>query len=279
MAYIQERFLSADKNILIVKKYHNLFAMPTKETLRKKRGPAVNQTTEAQEKKNERHRKEKNMRLLIDNFKSGDYYITFTTAEKLTAEEFKAEMKNFMRRLRREYEKRMGEKLKYFRVQENLIGRGRPHAHMLIPKFCPAEIIRGLLDGMWEAGHVSVDIYGGSAQDAYNVSSYFSKQDKKEHGAKIDTSRGNLIRKKPKKEIIHRETFRDEIIAPKGYYVVKPLSHNIKTDAGDYQIAVYQKIERVNSVNDRAGRMAEKSTKEVSRRSKSKPGHAARKND
>jgi hypothetical protein len=279
MAYIQERFLSADKNILIVKKYHNLFAMPTKETLRKKRGPAVNQTTEAQEKKNERHRKEKNMRLLIDNFKSGDYYITFTTAEKLTAEEFKAEMKNFMRRLRREYEKRMGEKLKYFRVMENLIGRGRPHAHMLIPKFCPAEIIRGLLDGMWAADHVNVDIYGGKAQDAYNVASYFSKQDKKEHGAKIDTSRGNLIRKKPKKEIIHRETFRDEIIAPKGYYVVKPLSHNIKTDAGDYQIAVYQKIERVNSVNDRAGRMAEKSTKEVSRRSKSKSGNAARKND
>jgi hypothetical protein len=279
MAYIQERFLSADKNILIVKKYHNLFAMPTKETLRKKRGPAVNQTTEAQEKKNERHRKEKNMRLLIDNFKSGDYYITFTTAEKLTAEEFKAEMKNFMRRLRREYEKRMGEKLKYFRVMENLIGRGRPHAHMLIPKFCPAEIIRGLLDGMWDAGHVSVDIYGGKAQDAYNVASYFSKQDKKEHGAKIDTSRGNLIRKKPKKEIIHWATFRDEIIAPKGYYVVKPLSHNIKTDAGDYQIAVYQKIERVNSVNDRAGRMAEKSTKEVSRRSKSQPGNTARKND
>jgi hypothetical protein len=265
MAYIQEKFHSADKNILIVKKYHNLFAMPTKESLRKKRGPAVNQTTESQEKKNERHRKEKNMRLLIDNFKAGDYYITFTTAEKLTAEEFKAEMKNFMRRLRREYEKRMGEKLKYFRVMENLIGRGRPHAHMLIPKFCPAEIIRGLLDGMWEAGHVSVDIYGGKAQDAYNVASYFSKQDKKEHGAKIDTSRGNLIRKKPKKEIIHRETFRDEIIAPKGYYVVKPLSHNIKTDAGDYQIAVY---ERVNSVNDRARRMAEKSTKKVSRCSK-----------
>jgi hypothetical protein len=279
MAYIQERFISADKKILIVKKYHNLFAMPTKEPLRKKRGPAVNKTTESQEKKNERHRKEKNMRLLIDNFKAGDYYITFTTAEKLTAEEFKAEMKNFMRRLRREYEKRMGEKLKYFRVMENLIGRGRPHAHMLIPKFCPAEIIRGLLDGMWAAGHVSVDIYGGKAQDAYNVASYFSKQDKKEHGAKIDTSRGNLIRKKPKKEIIHRETFRDEIIAPKGYYVVKPLSHNIKTDAGDYQIAVYQKIERVNSVNDRAGRMAEKSTKKVSRCSKSKSGNAARKND
>ncbi|MBQ6481731.1 MAG: hypothetical protein IJI45_11485 [Anaerolineaceae bacterium] len=275
MAYIQERFLSADKNILIVKKYHNLFAMPTKESLRKKRGPAVNQTTESQKKKNERHRKEKNMRLLIDNFQAGDYYITFTTAEKLTAEEFKAEMKNFMRRLRREYERRMGEKLKYFRVMENLIGRGRPHAHMLIPKFCPAEIIRGLLDGMWSAGHVRVDIYGGKAQDAYNVASYFSKQEKKEHGAKIDTSRGNLIRKKPKKEIIHRETFREEIIAPKGYYVVKPLSHNIKTDAGDYQIAVYQKIERVKSVNDRTGRMAEKSIKKISRCSKPKSRNAS----
>lgn len=279
MAYIRERFLSKDKEILIVKKYHNQFAMPTKEKIKKRRAPRVTESSDYQKTKNERHRREKYMRLLADNFKAGDYYITFTTAEKLTAEEFKAAMRKFMRKLRSAYEERMGEKIKFFRTMENLIGRGRPHAHMLVSKFCPPETIRGLLEGMWEEGHVSVQIYGGKASDAYNISSYFSKQDKKEHGAKIDTSRGNLIRRQPAKAIIHRETFSDEIIAPKGYFVVKPLSYTTKTEVGDYQIAVFQKIDEVKSENDRNGRMAEKSNKKISRGSKSQPGTTSRKND
>lgn len=280
MAYIRETFKSVDGKLMIVKKHHNLFAMPTKVKVRQKRMPKVNETEDKQVKINERHRKEKNMRLIADNFKAGDYYMTFTTDKKMTADEFKENFRMFMKRFRREYEKRTGEKIKYFRVMENLIGSGRPHAHMLVSNFCPVELVRGIMAGLWQEGNVKVDVYGGMAQDAYNLSSYFSKQDKKEHGAKIDTSRGNLIRREPKKEVIHAETFRDEIIAPKGWRVVKPLSYNTTTETGfPYQIAVFEKIEKVNFKNERLGKVQRESKKTVQRSSKQKSGTHARKND
>lgn len=281
MAYVQEIFRTADKEIIIVKKHHSLFAMPTNEKIKQRRKPKVDETNEKQQKINERHRKERNFRLLADNFHAGDYYITLPTAEKMQPEEFKNEMKNFMKRLRREYSRRMnGEKIKYFRVLENMAGQGRPHGHILVSKFCDPDLIRGIIAQLWTAGNAKVEIYGGTAQDAYNVASYFSKQDKKEHGAKIDTSRGNLIRRDPKKEIIHRETFRDEIKAPKGYFVVKPLSYNTTTETGfAYQVAVFQKIKEAKSANDGLGKAKSKSNKKVSGSGKQKSRLAARKND
>ena len=278
MAYVKEIFRSIDKEIMIVKKHHSLFAMPTKAKIKQKRMPKMNETDLTQEKINERIRREKNMRLLADNFRAGDFYVTLTTREKMNAEEFKMEMKNFMKRLRRDYEKRTGEKVKYFRVLENLLGKGRPHAHMLLPKFCDAAEIRDLLMKMWPAGNIKVELYGGTAQDAYNVSSYFTKQTKKDQGAKIDTSRGNLIRREPKKQIVHAETFRDEIVAPAGYRVVKPLSYNTFTSTGHhYQIAVFEKID--GSVESEFRRRDRERKEKICGGGKQKPRVAARKND
>lgn len=278
MSYVRERFISADKKIIIQKKHHNMFAMPTKEKIRQKRLPKVNETNLTQEKINERMRREKYMRLLADNFKAGDFYISFTTSEKMTADSFKESVKRFMKRLRREYEKRTGEKVKFFRVMENMIGRGRPHMHMMLPNFCDAVEVRALFARLWPEGHVRVDIYGGTAQDAFNISSYFTKQDKKEHGAKIDTSRGNMIRREPKKEIIHTETFSDEIKAPAGYRIVKPLTYNTVTSSGyDYQIAVFEKIN--GSVESESRRRDRERKEKIRGGSKQKPRPAARKND
>jgi hypothetical protein len=253
MAYIRERFLSADKKILIVKKHHSLFAMPTKTKIKQRRCPKTNESEDDLKKRNERARREKYMRLLADNFHAGDFYLTLTTAEKMEPEEFKASMRGFMQRLRRDYSRRTGgEKLKFFRVMENLDGKGRPHAHLLIPQYCSPELIRGIMAVLWPEGHISVQIYGGTATDAYNISSYFTKESKIER-AKIDTSRGNLIRREPKKTVIHAETFSDEIKAPKGYRVVKSLSYNTMTGSGAYQVAVFEKIERGNAYAIMAG--------------------------
>ena len=242
--YIKEKFVSVNKQVIIQKKYHNLFAMPTKEKIKQRRLPKNNETNLTQEKINERLRKEKNMRLLADNFQAGDIYGTFTTSEKMTAEDFKSAVQRFMKRLRREYKKRTGEKLKYFRVLENLKGSGRPHMHMMLPKFCEQSEVRRILADLWQDGFVSIQVYGGPATDAANIAGYFSKQTKKEQGAKIDTSRGNLIRREPQKEIVHAETFSDEIKPPAGYRVVKSLTYTTFTQAGfDYQIAVFEKIE------------------------------------
>lgn len=243
--YITEKFTSLDKRIIIQKKYHSHFAMPQKEKVKQKRLPKEKPTEEQQQRINERLRAEKYVRLLADNFFQGDYYITFTTKEKMSPEEFKLEMKRFMDRLRKEVMKRTGAKPKFFKALENLKGQGRPHGHMLINKFCEVEEIREVMARLWTAGFVRAEIYGGQIRDAHALSAYFTKQNKLEHGAKIDTSRGNLIRREPEKKVIHAETFRDEIKAPAGYVVVKDLSYNTVTAAGyDYQIAVFEKIER-----------------------------------
>lgn len=245
MAYTEEKFTSKDKRIIIQKKFHTLFVMPTNPKVKQRRLPQSKETEDRQKKINERLRRDKYTRLLADNFVGGDYYLTLTTEKKLTPEELVREMSNFMRRLKREVVKRTGEKPKYFKVLENLLGSGRPHAHLLINKFAPAEEIRELMTRLWTAGRVKTEIYGGRAEDAWHVADYFSKQTRQEHGAKIDTSRGNLIRREPVKKIIHAETFRDDIKAPRGYAVVKKLSYNTFTAAGyPYQVAVFEKIER-----------------------------------
>lgn len=245
VAYVKEKFVSVDKKIIIQKKHHSLFCMPENHKIRQRRLPKMNVTDLTQEKINARVRKEKYTRLLADNFRGGDFYLTLTTAEKLTPDELKAKMKKFMRELGRHYKKSVGERLKYFRVLENLEGKGRPHAHLLIPAFCSPAEIRNIMREMWQHGHVKVELYGGGAEDAANVAGYFTKETKRETGAKIDTSRGNLIRREPTKKIVHAETFRDDIIPPRGYRVVKSLSYNTHTASGfAYQIAVFEKIER-----------------------------------
>lgn len=242
MAYIKESFVSIDKKIIITKKRHSLFAMPQNPRVKQRRMPKTEKTDLTQERINERIRKEKYTRLLADNFRGGDYYLTLTTKEKMAPEELKESVKKFMRKISQVYKKATGVRIKYFRALENLLGRGRPHAHLLIPAFCSPAEIRYLMRSLWPDGHVHVQIYGGGAEDAANIAGYFTKEEKKETGAKIDTSRGNLIRREPKKKIIHAETFSDEIKPPKGYRVIKALSYNTTTAAGAYQIAVFEKI-------------------------------------
>lgn len=240
MAYKNIKWTSQDGRIIISKKYHTCRTMPKNPKIKERRAPRTQETDPQQEKINERHRREKNIRLLADNFHPGDNFITLTTDERKSGEEFKKITKLFMDKLRRAV-KKTGQQLKYFRVLENLKGRGRPHAHLLINKFCDDGDLVKLLRKIWPHGFSQIKAYGGQITDAYNVASYYGKQSKKETGAKIDTSR-NLIRREPKKMVVHAETFRDEIKPPKGYRVVLPLSYNGYTQDGyPYQCAVFER--------------------------------------
>ena len=116
---------------------------------------------------------------------------------------------------------------------------------------------------------------GGDVMDAQRMASYMCKEDvigkairerKKlmaagRNGQKVDgrqikkldriiTSERsricpstNLVRTKPKKEVVSRaETYREDIRAPRGYHVVKELSYNGWTvDGYPYQHAVYER--------------------------------------
>ena len=91
MAYMQKKWVSHDKRFIIVDKYHSLRAMPKKgQLVRERRSPRTGHTTEQQEKINLRHRTDKLCRLIMDNFQAGDWWVSFTLAEKVELKKFKA---------------------------------------------------------------------------------------------------------------------------------------------------------------------------------------------
>ena len=268
MAYMQKKWVSHDKRFIIVDKYHSLRAMPKKgQLVRERRSPRTGHTTEQQEKINLRHRTDKVCRLIMDNFQAGDWWVSFTLAEKVELKKFKAEYEKLIRSLRTFYRKH-GMDLKYIAVQENLAGRGRLHGHILLPALPGVQFakMKRAMNAAWKLGNTYFKPYEGATMDARRVAAYMTKDEvitttlnekmriKKEGGdakgldadivaqrSRICTSK-NLIRTKPEKKLVPRGTFRKEIKAPKGYHVVLPLSFKGKTeDDFDYQHAVFER--------------------------------------
>lgn len=81
--------------------------------------------------------------------------------------------------------------------------------------------------------------------DAKKLMEYFTKEDvDKETGSGRVISSRNLIRREPKKTCVTRaETYRDEIVPPPGYAVIKPLSYCGRTEEGyPLQVAVFERL-------------------------------------
>ena len=90
-----------------------------------------------------------------------------------------------------------------------------------------------------------IEVYQGGMMDAKKLMEYFTKEDvDKETGSGRVMPSRNLIRREPKKTCVTRaETYRDEIIPPPGYAVIKPLSYCGRTEEGyTLQVAVYERI-------------------------------------
>lgn len=266
MAYMEKKWVSHDKRFLIVDKYHSLRAMP-KKMAREKRSPKKGHTTEQQEKINLRHRTENLTRLIMDNFKAGDWWVAFTLEEKVSVERFKAQYEKMIRYLRGFYQKH-GLDFKYIAVQENLAGRGRLHGHILLPALPGVQFpeMKKEVTKAWSLGNTYFKPYEGGTMDARRVAAYMTKEevittklnekmraikeggDAKKLDAEINAQRSricsskNLIRTKAEKRLVNRGTFRKEIIPPKGYHVVEPLSFKGKTaDNFDFQHAVFER--------------------------------------
>lgn len=233
MAYWRSLWQSHNKQFIIEKKYHSQRVMPAEGKVREKRAPRQNVTTEQQAEINRRHREEKYARLIMDNFRTGDWYLTLTFAERPESSWALKEIKNFMDRLHRRYRKK-GLPFHWLRVIENISGRGRLHAHLLISQdFMPGFAgLQKLLQKLWPHGHVKIEPFGGQGMDAARMAAYFTKSQIADREGRISHSR-NLRMTKPKKKIIRRAgTYSDDINAPRGYHVVQPLSYSYFTADG-----------------------------------------------
>lgn len=274
MGYWRKRWKSRDGKVLIVDKYHSQKVQPKNPLIREKRRKRTGVSTPTQEQVNLRHRVDRLARLLLDNFTVGDWWVTFKLAEPVDAKTFRREYEKMIRRTRDAYRKG-GHELKYIAVLENLSGRGRMHGHIIVNNISAFAGVKKLMREAWQLGDCHIKPYGGEVMDAQRMASYMCKEDvigkairerKKlmaagRNGQKVDgrqikkldriiTSERsricpstNLVRTKPKKEVVSRaETYREEIRAPRGYHVVKELSYNGWTvDGYPYQHAVYER--------------------------------------
>lgn len=273
MGYWKKSWKSRDGSVQIVDKYHSRKMQPRNPLVREKRRKRTGVSTPTQEQVNLRHRVDRLARLLLDNFTVGDWWVTFKLAEPVDAKTFRREYERMIRRMRDAYRKG-GHELKYIAVLENLSGRGRMHGHIIVNNISAFAGVKKLMRAAWQLGDCHIKPYGGDAMDAQRLASYMCKEDtigkairerKKlmaaaRKGQKADGRRvkkldriigersricpsTNLVRTKPKKEVVSRaETYREEICAPRGYHVVKALSYNGWTvDGYPYQHAVYER--------------------------------------
>lgn len=260
MAYVRRRWVAHHRRYIVEDKYHTQRMMPEKKSIRERRRPRTGLgTSQKQAKINARQRAERLSRLILDNFESGDWYVTFTLDSELTEDAIKTAYGKMTRELRRWYKKR-GVICKYIAVLENLKNGGRKHGHILLPAVPDASFqeMRRALKKAWPQGDVYLKPYAGEVMDAFRLASYYVKeevkvdrrtkagkaceeQDAQPMRGRLMTSR-NLLRTEPTKEPIRTaETYRETIKAPRGYHVVVELSYNGFTEEGyPYQHAVYE---------------------------------------
>jgi len=274
MGYIQSIWISADGRYVIRTKYHSRRYQPQKTKNRERRIAKQQGTSVCQSKINLRHRVDELAKLILNNFKKGDWWVTITIANRVGYEEYKVGYEKMMRKLRSFY-KKQGMELKYIAVHENIEGKGRLHGHMLIPSLRGnVSEAKEILKKFWLVGDCDIRMYGGKFGDAKRLASYIAKEEtvlsKLDEQARliaeykktgetdikrmmnikqeIESLRSNicvsknLVRTKAKKVIITRaDTFSDKVRARKGYHVVPEFSYSFFTEEGyEHQQTVFE---------------------------------------
>ena len=155
---------------------------------RKKRKPS----SEAQKKLNERHKKEKLLRLEHANFTPDDLEIHMTYREEPESEEeARRHLSNFLRRVRRYMKKHGLGELKYIAVTERGKRGGRFHHHVTIG----GGIDRNTLESMWEHGYANSRRLQFTEEGLEGLVNYISKSPV---GKKAWTASKNLVDPEPK---------------------------------------------------------------------------------
>ena len=189
---------------------------PTKEARKEaKRAAKTNATSEAQAKVN-RENALRRLRLDInDNFKPGDYWLSFTYAREYapTDEGCEADYKKLMRSIRKEY-KRAGVEMKYISVH-NQPGH-RPHIHLLITKGVALENIQGL----WPYSRIDIKLLDESGQYRALAEYIFKHSEEKSGGKRWNASK-NLTHPQFKERKSSANSWREEPTIPNGWMLDK----------------------------------------------------------
>ena len=189
----------------------------SKTTGHGQRAARRNPTREAVLKNNDRIAVKDLSRLMNANFHPGDWHATLTyEGDAPSVEEAKNELKNYIRRLAREY-RRAGREFKYIAVTE--YNNHRIHHHIVL-SYIDAEVI----ERQWKRGHVRFSVLDRS-RNYRKLAEYFVKETTKtmrQSGSEIKrrwAASRNLIRPIVKREVVQAKTLYEQPKAFKGYEI------------------------------------------------------------
>ena len=247
MAYLEK--VIDRGNVIEVQKYINgRFGMKEK----REKAAAEKTTPEEQKRWQSKEATRKVWRLLRDrrNFQPGDLWVTLTYPAKSTpdSETVKKNIKEFLKRMRREY-KKAGKECKYiFSVGRG--SRGAIHLHMVLTKI-DTEVISTHWQNIVNAGewvHVHTE-HLDKSQNWHKIAAYIIKNGEETFLSddpiikKRFSSSRNLRDTKPRARVIHAKTWKKDPPERKGYYIDKNLSYDGVNQYGfPMQYTVYVRL-------------------------------------
>ena len=246
MPYMKRRQETTDKKFILQDKYYSYRAAPTDKKVRESRAARISQTTEQQKEINKRRAITELAMKIANNFHFGDWYLALTYRARPTSEQAIKDFGNFTKMLKRTYQK-LGKPLKYVAVLENLYGRGRAHAHILLNEIGP-EVLKKI-QGYWQDRHgrARLELFGGEIDDCTRLAAYYKKEDVSGASGRVRNSNG-LEKPVEKKERVSRaECYSQQVKVPAGYRIHKALSWQGYTKDGyPCQHTIFVRDEVVN---------------------------------
>lgn len=185
-------------------------------------------TPEDIKRQNETNRWKKLQRIILANFKAGDWHLILKYGKK-KPEQYKEavdQRREFIKEMRKAY-KKADIPFKWIAVTERG-KRGRVlHHHLVIQDITEAGIITvQLVKKLWTYGNAFfVSLYEDGEYE--KLAEYIVKAETKEESGWCTYSRSrNMIVPQPEREKIHRRKWANPPRAPKGWYILKETVHN-----------------------------------------------------
>lgn len=193
-------------------------------------------------------------RLILTNFREGDWHITLTYRKSERPEslkEAKEQRRKFFKNMRKAY-KKAGFVFKYICVTE--IGKhGAAHHHLIIEDIATSELnTKDLVMQYWKYGaRRFTPMY--EEGEFKNLAEYLVKEEGREYSY---TRSRNLIVPQPKKEKVYGRKWDEEPQPEKGYYIIKDsLINGINPVTGrPYQHYMMRRLPGKEAVPDGGGK-------------------------
>ncbi len=196
----------------------------------KKREPKRKRTPEDMERQNRTNREKKIQRLMLANFKEGDWHLILKYKPDNRPESYEEAqriLKSFLDRLRKEYKKN-GYQLKYIAVTERGKKKQILHHHLVIQDINTPELnTTNLVKKLWPGFKTFIDLYEDGNFE--NLAQYIVKietKEEQERGKATYSRSRNLIIPKPKRKKLKGRIWPESPKPKKGYYILKDSVYN-----------------------------------------------------